>query len=62
MRAIAKNAEARFESVQGLAAVLERACLLDESGLLAKPSPSIEQPPPPTPSTGSLDDTLPILP
>jgi eukaryotic-like serine/threonine-protein kinase len=62
MRAIAKDADQRFESVQGFAAALEQASLSDESNLLAQPSPSIEQPLPPTPSIGSLDDTLPMLP
>jgi eukaryotic-like serine/threonine-protein kinase len=61
MMAIAKDADKRFESVQGFAVALEQASLLDESSIFARPSPSIEQPLPPNPSTDSPDDTLPVL-
>jgi len=65
MRALAKDAGERFESVQAFAAALEQASLLDESSMptmLARPSPAIEQPLPPAPSEGSSEDTLPTLP
>ena len=62
MRTLAKDAEERFVSVQGFAAALEQASLLDESGMLAQPSPLIEQPLPPIPPATSPDDTLPTLP
>jgi eukaryotic-like serine/threonine-protein kinase len=61
MRALAKDAEERFVSVQDFAAALEQASLLDNAGLLAQSSPSIEQPFPPIPAADSPDDTLPTL-
>jgi hypothetical protein len=62
MRALAKDAEERFVSVQDFAAALEQASLLEDAGMLAQSSPSIEQPLPPTPAADSPDDTLPTLP
>jgi serine/threonine protein kinase len=62
MRALAKDVEERFASMQDFATALERATLLDESRLLAQPTPSIEQTLSPFPPTGSPDDTLPLLP
>lgn len=65
MRALAKDAGERFESVQAFAAALEQASPLDESSMptmLARPSPAIEQPLPPIPPEGSSEDTLPTLP
>jgi hypothetical protein len=62
MMAIAKDADKRFESVQGFAVALEQASLLDGSSNFTRPSPSIEQSLPPNLSTDSPDDTLPVLP
>ena len=62
MRALAKDPEERFMSVQGFAAALEQASLSDESSMLAQPSPSIEQSLPPISLAGSPDDTLPTQP
>jgi serine/threonine protein kinase len=61
MKAIVKDADRRFESVQGFAVALEQASLLDESSTSARPSPPIKQSLSPNPSTDSPDDTLPIL-
>jgi serine/threonine protein kinase len=65
MRALAKDAGERFESVQAFAAALVQASLLDESTMPTMPArpflPS-EKPLPPTPSEGSSEDTLPMLP
>jgi eukaryotic-like serine/threonine-protein kinase len=62
MRALAKDPEERFMSVQGFAAELEQASLSDESSMLTRPSPSIEQSLPPISPAGSPDDTLPPQP
>jgi len=62
MRALAKDPEERFMSVQGFAAALEQASLSDESSMLTQPSPSIEQSLPPISPAGSPDDTLPTQP
>lgn len=62
MKAIAKDADRRFESVQGFAVALEQASLLDESSISARLSPPIEQSLSPNPSTDSPDDTLPVPP
>ncbi len=55
MKALAKDAGERFVNVQDFAAALEQVSPLDDAGMLAQPSPSIEQP-------LSPDDTLPTLP
>jgi eukaryotic-like serine/threonine-protein kinase len=62
MRAIAKDADKRFESVQDFAIALERASLLDESSMLTAHSSQIEPSLPPNLSTDASDDTLPMLP
>ena len=62
MRAIAKDAEKRFGSVQDFAVALEQASLLDESSTFAQPSPTIEQSLPETPAAGSPDETQPMFP
>jgi serine/threonine protein kinase len=59
MKALAKDAEERFVSVQDFAAALEQASLLDNAGMPTQSSPSIEQPLPPTSTAGSPEDTLP---
>lgn len=62
MRAIAKDAEARFESVQAFAVALEEAGLLDRSGMFTPSSSSTGQTLPENPLWGSSDDTQPMLP
>lgn len=61
MKAIAKDAEQRFESVQAFAIALEQASSLDESNMFVSSS-AIEQALSESPSTDSPDDTQPMLP
>ena len=60
MRAIGKDAGQRFESIQDFAAALVDASLLDQSSVSTQPS-SREHPLPDNPTTGSPDDTQPML-
>lgn len=62
MKAIAKDIEQRFESVQAFSVALEQAGRLDESSKCSQSSSSIEQILPENLSTGSPDDTQPMLP
>lgn len=61
MKAIAKDAGQRFESVQALAVALEQASLLDGNNTFT-PSSSITQTPPESPLSDLSDDTQPMLP
>ncbi len=62
LRAIAKDAGQRFESVEAFAAALEQASRLDESRMSTSFSSSREQTFPENPSSSSSDDTQPMLP
>lgn len=62
MKAIAKDAGQRFESVQDFAAALEQASSSDQSNLFTQARSSMGHPFPENPSTGSPDDTQPMLP